>query len=641
VHPLVGVALLLVIPGALIGAVLSSGAMDWVEAALVKPGHVPESALIGTVVAAVILPAIAAVAVPLLHRQRYGECWLRDDLLSVEPGGISIPREEIKGWRRTKWGLVLDTTFLPDSALVRPVLIPVEGEQELEQALRWLEQATSPGPPGESKEGEQAGASVAEDGQAGPRPLVQMSRQDSVFTLVVSLGLLAVLVPAVGFIRFGFAAGPAPFILGAALSMLASGIVGLCITRHSVRVLATRRALLVGRRRIPYEEVEDLVVGQRTVAFVHRREGKATRRWSLLQEGQAEALRATLQERLSPEESAGLQGELPAWAREEPRRVLARVLTLGLVVFGLGILSLPGWIYGQVLAPFGVFKEIRVYDNDGHVMTLLYTEGEPRPRFLYLASEGASGGTRGYQIQMPGLLGSENYGLNLGSGSREVNVAEGRIVDTPYRCPLPKTSTGVLRFGASDWAMTSEPLPADLGRLGLAMDEEAGESKRFVESIPASLEPLLADPTCPPLIRDFVEGRTSWRVQEASDVSGQQVVAVVLQGRVRTLALLPRGEPCEVNFSVIGRQAAGQSISFRSLTRTPATKTTANLVLSKQEDSKLCWPGSTGWNTVPIGTIDLDALLKALAQVRAHKVGAAEALSGLLGSAWPQELERE
>jgi len=629
-HPGLWSLLLILVPAVGIGIAVASGALNWVEANL--PG-VPRSALIGSLLAAIFLPAIAAGALPLLWRKRYGSCHLRGDVLTFEPGGISIPRDEIKGWRRHARGLSLDSTLHPDRAILRPLLIPVEGEEELARALRWLE-ATQPEPKEAESSGGQSEAGPGETPQAEApvvEPLVKLETSDQVFTLVSALALIAA-VPLWGGIRFGWEAVSICFGLGAILSSVSSGIVYFCLTRHFLRVLVTERALLVGRRRVPYEELSSLAIEERALAYVHTSaEGKQRRAWIVLPEGRGAELRSALEERLSPESRPWLSSTLPSWARRTPRRGLARTLIVGLLLGGLGLLSAPQSVYGRALAPFGIFNEVHLRDDDGHVLTLLYSPGSERPRFAYFASEGIMGGIAGYEVTLPGVLGGTSYGLRLGSGGRQVNVAEGRIQDGAYRRALDLESRAALRFGDGDWRTTSEPLPAALTALALKLDEVPK-----LESLPAALEPLLEDPSCPELVRDFVTGRTSWRVHEATDAKGERLVALVLQGRVRTLALLPAGQPYGVEFAVI----AGKTVFFRSLSHGMQGGQTPGLpVLSKKEDSQVCWIGAQGWSRAPIGNLNLDELLEALESTRGARASAREALRELLGAAYPAGLD--
>jgi hypothetical protein len=639
-HPGVWSLVLILIPGLALGVAIASGSLDWIESNL--PG-VPRSALIGTVVAAVILPGVLAGVLPILWRKRYGGCWLRGDVLTFEPGGISIPRDEIKSWRRQRWGVVLDSTFHPDNVFMRPLLIPVTGEDEVAQALRWLE-GTQPAPEEPAAEeplaeeqaseveapAEQAadsGEPTPEAASPGPGPLVGIEPKDQAFSLLSTLALIVVL-PVLGGLRFGWEAVSLCFGLGGILSSVASLIVYLCITRRTFRARPSERALLVGRRRLPYEELSQVVIEGRALAFVHTTaEGRERRGWTILPEGQSELLQADLAEKLPSEARAST---LPPWAKPEPRRGLARVLIALLFFAAIGSLSLPHAVYGQALAPFGIFKEIHLRDDDGHVLTLLYSPGQERPRFAYFASEGVMGGIAGYEVTVPGLLGNPAYGLSLGSGSRQVDLAQGRIQDGAYNRALETSSSAALRFGDGDWRTTSEALPTSLIELALDLDEEAK-----LESIPQALEPLLADPACPSLVRDFVTGRTSWRVHEIADRGGERLVAIVLQGRVRTLALLPPGQPYGVEFAVV----AGKRVFFRSLSHGTQGRPVPGLpTLTKKEDSQVCWLGVQGWSRAPIGNLNLEDLLEAKAKVR-EGASAREALRGLLGATFPAGLD--
>lgn len=636
-HPLVGSLILIFTPAVLLGLAIGFGGFDWVRETLVKQGGFPESALMGTIVALLILPAFGAGALPLIWRRRYGSSWLRGDLLTFEPGGLSIPRDEVKGWRRVPRGLILNTTFHPDNALLRPLLIPTSEEAEIAQALRWLEaiqpEPSPAAPPpdleSESAQAAQEGQSPNEPGEALPLPLVKVEGRDQLLVGVGAL-VLVVLLPVFGGLRFGVEAVWIAFSFGGISSTLASGIVFFCITRYGRRALATERALLVGRERVPYAELQSLAISGRGLAYQRQTpEGKESRGWTVLGEDRGAVLRSQLEELLPADERPWLGSELPAWAREAPRRGLARALIVLLFVFAFGVFSLPVAVYGQALAPFGIFKEVHLRDDDGHVLTLLYSPGEARPRFAYLASEGVMGGIAGYQVFMPGLLGDLGYGLNLGSGGREVNVAQGRIQDSAYQRPLETSSRAALRVGEGDWRSTSEPLPAALTPLALELDELPK-----LESLPAALAPLLAEPDCPQLIRDFVQGETSWRVHEIEDAGGNRIVAVVLRGRVRSLALLPPGQAYEVNFAILG----GKTVFFRSLNHTPEPKVSGALILTKKEDSQICWPGPRGWVRAPIGNLLLEGLLGALGRVREREATCAEALREFLGSTWPEAL---
>lgn len=491
-HPGVWSLLLVLVPGLVIGVVAGSGGFDWLEKTLVG---VPESAWVGTIAAAMFLPTVAAAVLPLLWRKRYGSCHLRGDLLTFEPGGISIPRDEIKSWRRHARGLSLDSTLHPDNVLLRPLLIPVESEEELVRALRWLEGTQSepepePAPKEPGAETEAGPPGSAEPATSEPQseapktePLVKLEARDQVFSVLMLL-LLVVTLPVIGGLRFGWEAVSPSFGVGGILSSVTSGII--------------------------------------------------------------------------------------------------------------------------------------------------YSPGQERARFAYFASEGVTGGIAGYEVTVPGLLGDLAYGMRLGSGSRQVNVAEGRIQDGAYQRALDPESRAALRFGNGDWRTTNEVLPASLVPLVLKLDAEGR-----LESLPAALEPLLEDPSCPELVREFVSGRTSWRVHEAADASGERLVAVVLQGRIRTLALLPPGQPYGVEFGVL----SGKSIDFRALNHGLEGRTPGLPVLSKKEDSQVCWIGAQGWSKAPIGNLNLEELLEALESLRAQRASAREALRQLLGATYPAGLD--
>lgn len=215
-----------------------------------------------------------------------------------------------------------------------------------------------------------------------------------------------------------------------------------------------------------------------------------------------------------------------------------------------------------------------------------------------------------------------------------MNLAEGRIGDGAYHRSLEKSSTAALRFGDGDWRTTSEGLPPPLVELALKLDQEPK-----LESLPQALEPLLSTPDCPDLIRDFVVGRTSWRVHEVADPSGERLVAIVLQGRVRTLAVLPPEQPYAVEFAVV----AGKTVFFRSLSHGAVAGRPPGMVptLTKKEDSQVCWIGPQGWSRAPIGNIELDDLLQALSALRSQRSSARAALKRLLGSNCPEALGQD
>ncbi|MBL4850058.1 MAG: magnesium transporter [Planctomycetes bacterium] len=608
--------LLIVVPGVLVGIGIGLDWFTWLH----EEGGVPVVALAGTLVAGVFLSALLATVFPLLMVRRFGSCHLRGDLLTFDPSDVTIPREDVTGWRRLGPAIAVHGRFHPQSKLIRPLLIPTQTEDELAQALRWLEDSQPP--------------PVEEGAEEPPHlPLVKLDARDALLPVGLLFALLTVL-PLIGGLRFGSEVAVLAFALGSLSSTFGSLIVYLLITRHSLRAWVGHEALLIGVRRHPLKEVVSISLTQGALALERLTPGgKRKRVWTALPAGRSAELRGDLETALTTAGKPGLlSAELPSWARETPRRGLARLSALAILLTAIAGFSLPLSVYGAMGARLGIYGEVHLRDDDGHVLTLLYQPGQPQARFVYLSSEGFMGGVVGYQVRVPGLFGNPGYGLSFGSDGREVDVADGHISEATYRRPLDTETKIALRVGPTDWRTTFGPLPKGLVLLAKKLDEEDA-----IDSLPAALAPLLDDPDCPALLREFVQGRTSWRVHEVSDAQGVRIVAIVLQGRVRTLALLPPDQLYTVHFAILRKKGS----FYRSLIQGANPPPPSALVLTKKEDGQLCWPRPKGWATSPTGTIELDPLLAVLGRVKAGEIGSREALAGLLGAAWPTSLPPE
>jgi len=505
------------------------------------------AAAVGTLVAAILGPIAGFLLAVSAVRRRFGRCELAADharfQIALAPrrlGRVSVAYADVTSRVVTPSGLrVTVGRWGPLSAWLSPLLIPARTEAEVARVVERLD-ASEPTP-----------ADGADEAAFGP----EGAPARLVVALVVGILALSAVPALVLAARFGaeaFVAGWLPGLLLHAGLFTWLDVATLRPFCRRLRVGAD--GLIVGARRHPYAELTALYAADGLLAWT------CGRRRGLNWVGPAlpEAA-AVLEERLA---RAGrelrVQRALPAWAAPRAiRRRRAALIGLGLLLAGLATAaaSLPRPAYDAAIARLDLYGDVAVSDDEGQYAHLVYRLGDEAPRFLLLEGAGVSAfNHRNDTIRVPGLV-EQELGLAGRAGLGEdvvVDLGAGEARDPSGAFSLPGGATflHVRPSGRRTSAGFAIPLEAK------ALLEAAGERTGMIESLPALLEPLLAE-VDDPALRDFVLGRTSRRVHEAADDDGWRLLWGVDHGDVVFVVVLAADRGVAVDWGDLDHVVAG------------------------------------------------------------------------------------
>ena len=436
-------------------------------------------------------------------RRRWGRCELRGEELSFAfdaglLGGAEerVPLQDVTGFAVGPHGVLVEV--LGRARLdrwVRPLLIPTRDDAEVARALARLE-APREGPPG-----------AASFGQARP----------AWFWLVPFAGLLLLLYGLLGLIAARQGIGPA---LALALPLLVALVAWVWLLERQElgprwRPLHLgRAALLVGRERVVWGEVaragftgqgelaaETAAPPRRILARVAPRQDEA---------------RALLERRLREAGAALRLGPPPAWAAAPARARRRRwLLALLLAPLGAGL--------AVALADLPLYDELRLADDDGTALRLVYRRSDDMPRLCSIVVGGAEEpGAPEDLLIVPSLLGARRFGGMAAEVRLDLAAGRARGPDGGEHGLAPGVRLHLFD-GATAHGSAAQLPPAFTRRLRDARG-------LGVESVPALLDGLALPDD--PLLAAWTSGRLGRRTFERVDARGWRLTWGAARGEV-------------------------------------------------------------------------------------------------------------